>query len=306
LRSNRVELAVLDIMMPGRSGVELLPEIRKEHPDTAVIMATAVADPNIIVRCMREGAQDYILKPFDLDDVARTIQRVLHKRQLELLVKDYQFKLQGKVEEQSKQIRQLFLGAIESLVRALEAKDPYTAGHSRRVKELASAISLRMGMTDEDFDDLCWGALLHDVGKIAVDPAIQNKPGKLTPEEYEHVMSHAQVGPRIVKAVADENMLNIIRYHHSRYDSPGQVEAGTNVPIGARVVTVADAFDAMTSDRPYRKGLTLEEALFETRRCAGTQFDPSVVDAFLSIPVPEIRAIVGNAATRDGAGVGKS
>jgi putative two-component system response regulator len=295
LGDNDVDLAILDIMMPHKSGLELLPEIKDQHPDIAVVMATAVVEPNIIIQCMKEGAQDYITKPFELEKVVQSVEIVLRKRQLELTLKQFQESLKGKVEEHAKEMRRLFLGAIESLIIALEAKDPYSAGHSRRVNELAKAISKQLGIENGELDAINWGALLHDVGKIAVDPSIQNKPGKLTVEEYEHIMTHAQIGPRIVKSVADENIINIIKYHHTRYDGHGigQTLVGSQIPIGARIVTLSDAFDAMTSDRPYRKSLTMEAALSEVKRCTGTQFDPEVASAFLRIPTAEVVAIIG-------------
>ena len=295
LKVNTIELTILDLMMPGKSGLELLSEIKEQHSDTAVIMATSVVEPDIIIQCMKEGAQDYITKPFELEKVVHSVEVVLRKRQLELTLKQFQEGLKGKVAEQAKEMRRLFLGAIESLITALEAKDPYTAGHSRRVNALAKIISKQLGIEDEELDVINWGALLHDVGKIAVDPVIQNKPGKLTAEEYEHIMTHAQIGPRIVKSVADENIMNIIKYHHTRYDGHGigQTLVGSQIPIGARIVTLSDALDAMTSDRPYRKSLSLEAALSEVNRCSGTQFDPEVVSAFLRIPAAEVLAIIG-------------
>ncbi len=294
LNENPIDLTILDIMIHDKSGLELLPRIVQEYPNTAVIIASHVIEPNVIIECMKRGAQDYITKPFNLEVVLNCIEEVLRKRQIELMLKAYQAGLEGKVAEQAKQIRNLFLNAIDSLVTALEAKDAYTAGHSRRVNQLAYAISQRMGFSTEETDDLRWGALLHDVGKIAIDPAIQNKPGKLTNEEYEKIMTHTQLGPRIVKAVANENIIDIIRYHHTRYDADpkGRVMVNGDVPIGARIVTLADSFDAMTSDRPYRKSLSLKAALFEVQRCSGTQFDPVVVDVFLKIPKSEIFSII--------------
>jgi len=290
LASDLTELIILDIRMPGKSGMELLPEIRASYPDTAVIMATAVADIDIAIQCMKGGAYDYIAKPFNLDEMVLSVNRALEKRKLELEIRDYQQHLEQKVEEQTAEIRRVFLGAIEALVFALEAKDKYTAGHSRRVTEIAVAIGKELGLPPADIEDLHWGGLLHDVGKIAVDQLIQNKPGKLTPEEYEHIMIHDHVGAGIVKPVVNDKVVEMIEHHHDRYDGRGlhQVAAGKAIPLGARVLAVADAFDAMTSDRPYRSALPIEKALDEIRRCASTQFDPVVADVFLKIPVAEI------------------
>jgi len=287
LRSSPAELVLLDIKMPGESGIELLPEIKVSYPDTAVIMASAITEIGVAIQCMRQGADDYICKPFNLDEVVLSVERALEKRRLQLKIKEYQQHLEEKVEEQMRKIRQLFLGAIEALVFALEAKDRYTVGHSRRVTEIAMAIGSELGLSADDIEDLRWGSLLHDVGKIAVDQLIQNKPGRLTPEEYEHIMTHAHVGAGIVKPVVNENVIKMIEHHHDRYDGGGlhQVVAGCDIPLAARILALADAFDAMTSDRPYRSAMYKEEALDEIKRCTGTQFDPVVVTALLKTAI---------------------
>ncbi|UCB43360.1 MAG: response regulator [Dehalococcoidales bacterium] len=290
LEERAPELAILDIKMPGKPGNELLSEIKQSHPETAVIMATALTDIDIVIQCMKEGAHDYIIKPFDFDKVMISIDRTLRMRDLELDIKRYQQHLEQEVKDQTQEIRRIFLGAIESLVFALEAKDPYTGGHSRRVTDIALAIGQRLDLPTDMLDDLRWGALLHDVGKIAVDSAIQNKPGNLTPEEYGHVMTHALVGPRIVKPVANERVLEIITHHHARYDGNGlnQGVVGEDIPLGARILAVADTYDAMTSDRPYRDAMHPDNVISEIAKCAGTQFDPAVVGAFLKVPTIEI------------------
>jgi putative two-component system response regulator len=282
LMSSPTELVVLDIKMPGKSGIETLTEIKANYPDTSVIMATAVTDVAVIINCMKMGADDYVSKPFNLDEVSLSVKRALEKRDLQLKIKEYQQHLEQKVEKQTVEIRELFIGAIESLVFALEAKDRYTAGHSRRVTEIAVAIGEQLGLPENDMEDLRWGSLLHDVGKIAVDQFIQNKSGRLTPEEYEHIMIHAHVGAGIVKPVLNEHVVEMIEHHHDHYDGSGlhQLVVGNRIPLAARILAVADAYDAMTSDRPYRSAMSRDEALDEIKRCSGTQFDPLIVNAF--------------------------
>jgi putative nucleotidyltransferase with HDIG domain len=284
LETNPIALVILDIKMPGKSGVELLPEIKSGHPDTAVIMATAIIDINVAIQCLKQGADDYICKPFNLEEISLAVKKALDKRRLQLEIREYQQYLEERIEEQTGDIRKLFLGAIESLVSALEAKDKYTGGHSRRVTEIALALGNELGLSAQNMEDLRWGSLLHDIGKIAIDQVIQNKPDKLTREEYEHIMTHAHVGAEIVRPVVSEKITEMIEHHHDHYDGNGlhQVIAGSGIPLGARILAVADAFDAMTSDRPYRSAMPITDIVEEIKRCAGTQFDPIVVAAFLN------------------------
>jgi putative two-component system response regulator len=283
LETSPIALVILDIKMPDKSGTELLPEIKSGYPYTAVIMATAVNDINIAIQCLKQGADDYLCKPFNLEEVSLAVQKALEKRRLQLEIREYQQYLEEKVEEQMLAMRKLFMGAIEALVSALEAKDKYTGGHSRRVAEIASALGNELGLSPQDMEDLRWGTLLHDIGKIAIDQAIQNKPGRLTREEYEHIMTHAHVGADIVRPIVNEKITAMIEHHHDHYDGSGlhQVIAGNDIPLGARILAVADAFDAMISDRSYRSAMSITEAIDEIKRCAGTQFDLAIVTAFL-------------------------
>ncbi|HJX69448.1 MAG TPA: HD domain-containing phosphohydrolase [Dehalococcoidia bacterium] len=284
LETDSIALVVLDIKMPGRSGIEFLPQIKLGYPDTSVIMATALNEMGIAVQCLKLGADDYICKPFDLEELSLAVQKALEKRHLQFEIREYQLYLEERIEEQTGQLRRLFLNAIEALVSALEAKDEYTGGHSRRVTDIALAIGHELGLSAQDMENLRWGSLLHDIGKVAVDPAIQNKPAKLTREEYEHIMTHVPVGVEIVRPLVNEKITDMVEHHHDRYDGGGlnQLIAGDDIPLGARILAIADAFDAMISDRPYRSAMSITQIVEEIKRCAGTQFDPVVVAAFLN------------------------
>jgi len=287
LQNNPADLVILDIMMPGTSGSELLPQLKESFPDTAVVMATAVVDPETIVNCMKNGAQDYITKPFDIKQLVANIQMVLEKRRLELNLKEKRQVLEGKVEEQAKELQELFIDAVESLIGALEAKDKYTAGHSRRVTKIAVDTGLALGLKGKELENLRWAALLHDIGKIGIDSSVQNKPGMLTPTEYNYVLTHCNIGPGIVQPLVNSSIVEAIRHHHDSYDGNGlnQKVAGEEIPLGARILAVADSFDAMTSDRPYRTAIAAKKAIAEIKKCAGTQFDPAIVKAFLKTPI---------------------
>jgi putative two-component system response regulator len=288
IKANTSDLVISDIIMPEKSGIELLYQIKSTYPDTAVIMATAVTEMNTAVECLKKGADDYVCKPFDLEQVSSSVQRALEKRKLQLTLKEYQNRLEEKIENQTQAIRKLSLGAIEALVIALEAKDKYTAGHSRRVTDISIAICQEMKLSGPELEDIRWGSLLHDVGKIAVNQMILNKPGDLNKEEYEHVMIHAHVGAGIVKPVVNDNVVQIIEHHHDHYDGSGlnQDLAGKSIPLGARILAVADAFDAMTSERPYRQALSVEYSLEEIRKHSGLQFDPEIAAVFLRLHNP--------------------
>jgi len=287
LQKSPADLVILDIMMPGTSGSDLLPQLKEAFPDTAVVMATAVVDPDTIVNCMKNGALDYITKPFDVKQLVSNIQTVLEKRRLELNLKDKRQVLEGKVEKQARELQELFIDAIESLVGALEAKDKYTAGHSRRVTKIAVDTGLVLGLMGEELENLRWAALLHDIGKIGIDSSIQNKPGTLSPTEYNYILTHCTIGPSIVEPLVNDMIVDAIRHHHDSFDGTGlnQTETGKDIPLGARILAVADSFDAMTSDRPYRAAMSASKAIAEIKKCAGTQFDPAVVKAFLKTPI---------------------
>jgi len=287
LKKKPADLVILDIMMPGTSGSDLLPRLKKSFPNTAVVMATAVVEPDVIVNCMKNGAHDYITKPFDVSQLVNNIQTVLDKRNLELHLKEKSQVLEGKVEAQAQELQKLFIDAVESLIGALEAKDQYTAGHSRRVTKIAIDIAFALKITGEELENLRWAALLHDIGKIGIDPTVQNKTGVLTPTEYHYILTHCSIGSGIVRPLVNENIVEAIKHHHDSFDGTGlnQTAIGEKIPLNSRILAVADSFDAMTSDRPYRAAMSASKAITEIQRCAGTQFDPSVVKAFLNTPI---------------------
>jgi len=284
LRHKVVGVTILDIKMPGKSGIELLPEIKASYPDTAVVMATATTDVNIAIRCMKRGAYDYITKPFNLDEVILSVDRALDKRRLELENKEYQQHLEEKVAEQAKKIRASFLSAITALAYALEAKDKYTSGHSQRVADIAVAIAKEMGLSPEIIDKVKLAGLLHDIGKIGVKESVLNKPGSLTDEEFQHIQEHPEIGEHILAPIADDKeILRLVRSHHERYNGSGYPDRlrDTQIPLAARILAISDAYEAMTSERPYRKAMNDKAASAEIERGKGIQFDPEAADAFL-------------------------
>ena len=166
----------------------------------------------------------------------------------------------------------------------LESCDVYTKNHSQAVAEIATTVAKQMKLGPQDLEDLQWASLLHDVGKIAVDPDILNKPGELTPSEYRHIMTHAIVGPNLVKPFVNENVVEIISHHHDHFDGSGlgQTVKGKDIPLGARIVAVADAYQAMISDRPYRKAMSKTDAMEEILWYSGSQFDPIIANMFIN------------------------
>ena len=283
LQVNPSDLVILDINMPGRLGSEVLPDIASRFPETAVIMASGVTDNKVIAQCIKDGAQDYISKPFRFEQVLQSVNGTLDKRRVAVEIQRY-FQDMGKKAGKQLEPRKLFLGAIETLVNTLEDCDTYTRGHSQEVAEIVAAIGKQMKLSPQELEDLHWAALFHDVGKIAVDPDILNKPSELTSGEYRHIMTHAIIGPSLVKPFVNDRVVEIISHHHDHYDGGGldQAVRGKDIPLGARIVAVADAYQAMTSDRPYRRALTTLDAVEEMLWYSGSQFDPIVANILIN------------------------
>lgn len=284
LRNHPITLVLLDIRMPGKSGEEYLTEILAFSPDIAVIMVTAVNDAHMAINCMKKGAYDYLTKPFNLDEVFLSVERAMEKRRLILENRDYQNNLEQKVAAQAQKIKDSFLNSIKALAYALEAKDDYTSGHSQRVGDMAAVTAEEMGLPAEEQERIKLAGLIHDIGKIGIRGTVLNKEGRLTDDEYEEMKRHCQIGERILSPVMDDKeLMQMVRNHHERYDGKGYPDgiAGQDIPIGAAILSVCDAFDAMTSERSYRSSMEIDNAFREIERCSGAQFNPEVVDAFL-------------------------
>ncbi|MFC1957936.1 HD domain-containing phosphohydrolase [Chloroflexota bacterium] len=283
LRDNEIALVILDVGVPGKSGIELLAEIKDSYPGTALVIAAAAVDASIAIQCINQGAYDYIIEPFNFDEVAISIDRAMERRRLELENREYRQHMEDMVAEQSGRIRASFLNAVRALAFALEAKDKYTSGHSQRVADISAAIAKELGLPDDSIDKIVLAGLVHDIGKIGVMESILNKPSGLTGEEVKHIHKHPETGEHILGPIAgDEEIMKYIRYHHSRFDGtgyPGKLK-GYQIPLGARILAVADAYEAMTSERPYRGAMSDKAACIELERCKDSQFDPEVVNAF--------------------------
>jgi response regulator RpfG family c-di-GMP phosphodiesterase len=286
-------LVISDMKMPGKDGLWLLEAFRDKHPDTSVIMLTGYGDTESAVDCLRRGAVDYLLKPPKLTDLIRSIERALAKRRIELARKKYQKKLERKVRDRTTELRKAlkdisvtYENTLMALVSALDAREHETSDHSVRVVEYTVAIATQLGIKGGELEEIGRGALLHDIGKIGVPDAVLLKPGALTPDEWVEMRKHPDIGFNMIQPIPFLSVpASIVLSHQERFDGRGYPRnlKGHEIHIGARIFAVADTLDAMTSDRPYRRGTTFANAVAEITRCSGSQFDPEVVKAFNAI-----------------------
>ena len=284
LRENQYDVILTDIMMPGMSGIELLELVRKREDEIAVIMLTALNDIDVSIRALKSGAYDYISKPFRLDDVTISIEMALQKRALILENRDYQRNLEKKVLEQSRKIQSSFIKSIEALALTLEAKDPETRDHSLRVTEYSVRTAEEMGLSPAEIENIRVAAALHDIGKIGISDTILDKDESLRQEEREHIHRHPLIAAQILGPIDElKEIIQLIKYHHENFDGTGYPDglSGEEIPLGSRIIAIADTFDAITSTRPYREAKTELFAVEEIKKHAGEQFDPEVIAPFL-------------------------
>ena len=289
-RDGEVALIVSDLHMPGRDGQELLREVRQRYPDTAVVMLTGDGDIGTAVECLKIGARDYLSKPVQAQEVRARIEKALTERRLSIEMRElrerYHRDLEHQVQDLSRKNQAAFLAQVQMAVTMLEAKDPYTRGHSRRVAEYAVATGRQLGLAPALLEQLRLGGELHDIGKIGTRDAVLHKAGPLDAEEFAEIRRHTVEGEAMLSVLRADHpeVLHIVRWHHERLDGSGFPDGlvAHQIPIAARVVSVVDAFDAMTTTRAYRSHQVADAAVTELQRCAGSQFDPAVVAAFLS------------------------
>lgn len=295
LKTNRPDIILLDIHMPGMDGFETIKGIR-ENPELTnipVIFLTADEDADTETTGLSLGAMDFIKKPF-IPEVL--LLRVRHTIDLIRLQSDLSSEVEKKTEELRKKTDQLIeehnktermtMQIIKALSGAIDAKDTYTNGHSTRVAQYSREIAKRFGYEEKRLEEIYVMGLLHDVGKIGIPDAIINKPSKLSNEEYGIIQNHPVMGARILKNITEfPKMATGARWHHERYDGKGYPDglSGVEIPEEARIIAVADAYDAMTSRRSYRDILSQQEVRKEVEECRGTQFDPDFADIMLSM-----------------------
>ncbi len=288
------ELMLSDLLMPDLDGIGLLERTKEKYPDMPVVMVTAVHDISVALAAIRNGAYDYLLKPFEREQLMATVRRALENRRLKLENRAYQTKLEELVQARTKQwqnaltdLEKSYDITLEALGDALDLKDAETEGHSRRVTAFTIAIAKAMGLLKEEIPVIARGAFLHDIGKMAIPDAILRKPGALSPDEVTIMREHCYHGYKMLKRIPFlQEASEIVYSHQERFDGTGYPRGLKNeeIPLGARIFAVADTLDAITSDRPYRPAQSLTAAREEIKRWSGRQFDPEVVTTFLTIP----------------------
>jgi response regulator RpfG family c-di-GMP phosphodiesterase len=293
LRTETFDAVISDLQMPGMSGMDLLAQVRRQYPHLPFLMATGVDDIRVGIQAMHQGADDYLVKPLQMDAVTISLERAVQRKRLELEVENYRRHLEEMVAERTQEVQtalqlveRSYQETLQALGEAIDLRDSETAGHSRRVSLYSIKIFTGVGGTEHQLRSIAMGASLHDIGKLAIPDAILLKPGLLTSEERCVMQRHSQIGYDLVKRIPFlAEAAEIVLLHHERCDGSGYPLGlrGQDIPLGARIFAVCDTVDAMTSDRPYRSARPFQEAREQIQRGAGTLYDAQVANAFLSI-----------------------
>jgi putative nucleotidyltransferase with HDIG domain len=293
MQRSSIDLVLSDMVMPEMDGLQLLSWVRQHDKDIPVIMVTAMHDVSTALDSIRNGAYDYILKPFEKDHLFLSVRRALEHRRLVLENRNYQRNLEQVVEQRTvelklalNQLEQSYDETLEALGGALDLKDAETEGHCKRVTAFTIALARTMDIDNTQLPQIARAAFLHDIGKMAIPDAILRKPGPLNDEERAVMRTHCDIGYNmLIRIPFLREAAEIVLAHQEYYDGTGYPRGlqGEAIPLGARIFAVADALDAMISDRVYRRALSIEHARKEIERCSGTQFDPKIVKVFLSM-----------------------
>ncbi len=294
LTESEFQLVISDITMPGMSGLDMIPHVKELSPDTVVVMISGMQTVESAIGALRLGAFDYLMKPFDLRQVEAVVKRALEHHDLVVAKQRYENHLEELVEQRTVELDKAlnslegaYRSTLKALTAALETRDSETHGHSERVVTYSLRLGREYGLSSEKMKALEFGSLLHDIGKIGVPDSILRKPAKLTEEEWVRMREHPLHGQQILRGIEFlEGAARVVAQHHEKWDGTGYPFGlrQEEIDICARIFAVADAFDAITSDRVYRRGKPYEAAAQELDDWAGRQFDPKVVEAFHRVP----------------------
>jgi len=294
LRDRDYELVISDITMSGMTGLEMIPRVKVISPDTVIVMISGVQTIESAINALRLGAFDYLMKPFDLRQAEATVVRALEHHELVVAKRRYENHLAELVDQRTAELDQAldslenaYRSTLQALTAALETRDAETHGHSERVVTFSLRLGREYGLTAPQMKALEFGSLLHDIGKIGVPDAILRKPAKLTDEEWVRMREHPTHGQQILRGIKFlEGAARVVAQHDEKWDGSGYPLGlkGDEIDICARIFSVADAFDAITSDRVYREARLYEAAAGELNEWSGRQFDPRVVEAFHRVP----------------------
>jgi len=284
LSIERFDIVFIDQFLGPEKGIDLMKRLSTADPELYFIIVTGYPDTRLAVEALKGGASDFIAKPFFDADLLRSIEYVLKKKMLDRERKDILAELESRVEKKTDELQQIYFSVLTSLARAVENKDLGTYGHSVRVSNYACRIAATLGLCEEDMMTLKSASMLHDIGKIGISDSILSKRGPLGEDEMRVIRSHPKKGVEILLPLKQfESLLPAILHHHEHYDGSGYPQgiSGEDIPLFARIISVADAYDAILSDRPYRVATDDKKAVQELASCSGKQFDPLVISAFL-------------------------